>query len=78
MVCHLQQCSTFRRLFVVIISVSLIVFHSSFVLATPSFTRQMNYQAKLTDANGVAVSDGTYNIEFKLYAASSGGSALWT
>jgi len=39
---------------------------------------QINYQGKLTDSLGVIVVDGNYNLRFKLYTASSGGTALWT
>ena len=38
----------------------------------------INFQARLQAANGAIVPDGNYNVEFKLYSASSGGSALWT
>ena len=39
---------------------------------------QTNYQGKLTGTTGIAVSNNTYNIRFKLYATSTGGSPLWT
>lgn len=48
----------------------------STVFAQPSYT--MNYQGKLTDNTGLAVSDGTYTMEFKLYTAPTGGAAVWT
>jgi hypothetical protein len=38
----------------------------------------INFQARLENGTGAIVPDGSYNIEFKLYSASSGGSALWT
>lgn len=38
----------------------------------------LNFQARLHTAGGAVVPDGYYNVEFKLYSASSGGSALWT
>lgn len=38
----------------------------------------LNFQARLQSSAGAIVPDGSYNIEFKLYNASSGGSALWT
>jgi len=38
----------------------------------------IGYQGILTDANGVAVPNGAQTITFRLYAAASGGSALWT
>ncbi|RLC39843.1 MAG: hypothetical protein DRH33_01795, partial [Candidatus Nealsonbacteria bacterium] len=50
----------------------------SFVVVHAAFNPQINYQGKLTDTNDVAVPDGNYNMEFKLYATSSGGTALWT
>lgn len=38
---------------------------------------KINYQGKLTNAAGQLI-DGTYSMTFKLYAAASGGTALWT
>jgi hypothetical protein len=38
----------------------------------------INFQARLLTAAGSVVSDGTYNVEFKLYNVSSSGTALWT
>jgi hypothetical protein len=38
----------------------------------------INFQARLQSSAGNIVNDGNYNVEFKLYSASSGGSALWT
>ena len=35
--------------------------------ATSLFPKEINYQAKLTDATGVAVADGAYNVTFRLY-----------
>jgi hypothetical protein len=43
-----------------------------------SASTEINYQGKLMDSSGSAVSDGTYNLEFKLYTASTGGSPIWT
>lgn len=45
---------------------------------TAATNSTLNFQARLQNASGGIVADGYYNIEFKLYAASSGGSALWT
>ena len=45
-------------------------------LAAPAYT--INYQGKITNTSGVAVADGTYDVEFKLYDAPTGGSTLWT
>jgi hypothetical protein len=38
----------------------------------------INFQARLETAAGAIVPDGNYNVEFKLYNVSSGGTALWT
>jgi hypothetical protein len=45
---------------------------------TAAFTKQINYQGKLTNSVGSAVANGAYDMEFKLYTASTGGSAIWT
>ncbi len=37
----------------------------------------MNYQGILTDASGQTVPDGTYDLTFRLYDISAGGSHLW-
>ncbi|MFA6255438.1 MAG: tail fiber domain-containing protein, partial [Patescibacteria group bacterium] len=46
--------------------------------AATGINSQLNYQGKLNDSSGVAVSDGTYNIKLAIYAAGSGGTCLWT
>ena len=38
----------------------------------------MNFQGRLTDSGGVAKADGLYNMQFRIYSASTGGTALWT
>ena len=38
----------------------------------------VSFQGKVVNANGTNVTDGTYGFVFKLYTASSGGSAIWT
>src|ERR1035437_5931789 len=43
-----------------------------------TINKQINYQGKLTTPTNVAVTDGSYNVTYKLYTVSSGGSALWT
>ncbi|MCA9368314.1 hypothetical protein KC887_08755, partial [Candidatus Kaiserbacteria bacterium] len=55
------------------------LFILSLVLSTQVFAApnpQINYQGKLTDSSGIAVTDGTYNMAFKLYT--SGGTAVWS
>jgi len=46
------------------------------VAAAPNY--QINYQGKLANTSGAAVADGGYDIVFRLYTVSSGGSAIWT
>ncbi|HSX15484.1 MAG TPA: hypothetical protein VLF40_01715 [Candidatus Saccharimonadales bacterium] len=47
-------------------------------VANATTANTINFQARLQNGSGAIVPDGTYNVEFKLYGASSGGSALWT
>ena len=42
------------------------------------FNQQINYQGKLTDAAGLAVANGPYQMVFRLYTVSTGGAAIWT
>mgnify|MGYP000188558338 CR=1 FL=1 len=46
--------------------------------ATAAPSTNLNFQARLLSSSGSIVADGNYNIEFKLYDVSSGGTALWT
>ena len=43
------------------------------------FPKQINYQAKLTDAANIALADGAYNIAFRLYTspASATTTNIW-
>jgi len=43
-----------------------------------SIPKLINYQGKLTNLAGNPVSDSSYSITFRLFNASSGGSAFWT
>lgn len=52
------------------------VFKPAMTAAATSST--INFQARLENAGGSIAADGTYNVEFKLYSALTGGSALWT
>lgn len=46
--------------------------------AFASFPHLMNYQGRLDDANGDPVTDGNYNVTFRLFNASAAGSTLWS
>jgi hypothetical protein len=37
----------------------------------------INYQGKLTDANGMAIENGIYQLEFNIYDAKTGGVRVW-
>ncbi|MCA9361267.1 hypothetical protein KC845_01775 [Candidatus Kaiserbacteria bacterium] len=60
--------------------VAVVLLLSIFALSSLVFAQSptINYQGKLTDASGVAVPDGPYEIEFKLYTVPTGGTAVWT
>jgi hypothetical protein len=47
-------------------------------LSLAQVPRTISYQGVLTDANGTVVPDGNYNLTFKIYDTSSGGTPLWT
>lgn len=67
-----------RNLFPFVFSVTVfgvLAFGSS---AFADVNQQINYQGKLTNTSGDAVADDIYNMEFKLYTVSSGGSPVWT
>ncbi|NUM76187.1 hypothetical protein HUU40_17620 [candidate division KSB1 bacterium] len=49
-----------------------------FAAAQAQIPETLTYQGVLTDASGKALSDGSYNLTFKLYDAATGGTALWT
>ena len=52
----------------------------TFSLTSAQFNPEINYQGKLTDNTGVAVTDGTYNMRFWLLQNTSQAtsSAIWT
>jgi hypothetical protein len=39
---------------------------------------KLNYQGQLTNAAGVNMPDGLYNMKFRLFSVLSGGAAIWT
>src|SRR3989344_3005549 len=65
----------FKKFLILLILTSIL---SPFVNVNAAINKQINYQGKLTTPAGVAVADGTYNMEFALYTVSSAGTAIWT
>ena len=55
---------------------SLTILHVTSAQAAPNL--QLNYQGKLTNSSNVAVANASYQMEFSLYTATSGGTAIWT
>jgi hypothetical protein len=69
------------RVLFVVSFVSLLIGGLSVRTATPVYAatnNYLNFQARILKSGGAVVSDGDYNVEFKLYSAASGGTALWT
>lgn len=54
------------------------LFTGSIAHAAQSVPYRLNYQGKLTDSSNNVKADGHYNMRFRLFSTSSGGSALWT
>src|SRR3989344_7423463 len=69
-------CVKIHNLFSLFIILLLLL--SPFANVSAAINKQVNYQGKLTNSAGVAVADGTYNMEFNLYTVDSGGVAIWT
>jgi hypothetical protein len=67
----------------IILTISTMVLVLSFLIAPFSseaqFNPEINYQGKLTDSSGMAVADGTYNMNFWLLSSSTAptSTALW-
>ncbi|MFA6000430.1 MAG: hypothetical protein WC783_05690, partial [Candidatus Paceibacterota bacterium] len=76
----LRKIISFFTIFFYILSVTFlpVVPLLSINKAEAVFNKQINYQGKLTNGSNVAVPNGTYNMEFKLYTVDVGGSAIWT
>lgn len=63
---------------VVVLLAGLAFNFSAYQPARAAVSDNLNFQARLEKANGAIANDGNYNIRFRLYNASTGGSALWT
>ncbi len=62
-----------------ILMVSILLACFAFLSARPvsAVPSTMNFQGRLADASGTIVPDGLYNMQFKLFTVSTGGSNVW-
>ncbi len=69
----------FLFLFVLSFSLFIHIVDGQTLLAHAAINPQINYQAKLTDSSNVAVADGNYLVQFRLYtsATSATTTAIW-
>lgn len=75
-----------RNKAVLFVVAALVFFVASFVflsqaprvIAAEGINRTINFQGKIVAADGTNVANSSYDIEFKIYSVSSGGTALWT
>src|SRR5487761_1174404 len=65
-------------LFGAILLIGIVINLASPIKTSAAVNNSVNFQARLENSSGAIVPDGTYNLEFKLYNVSSGGTALWT
>jgi|GEM_PF-4918074 len=81
-ICSRCSIKTLVRHILAVIIVALLAFGTSYSVsstyAAAGINQTINFQGKLVNSSGLNVADGNYDITFYLYAASSGGSALWT
>ena len=70
----------YKKIVIALTALAIVVMFSCarFPVAQAAINKQINYQGKLANSSNVAVADGTYAMEFKLYTQLSGGSAIWT
>ena len=68
-----------RRVAAFVLSVFLIPYFI-FLLAAPASAAPttMNFQGRLADTSGNIMPDGLYNMQFRLFTVSTGGTATWT
>jgi hypothetical protein len=70
----------YKKIIISILTITIIV-GNIFLYTTKTsaaFNAHINYQGKLTNSSNVAVADGLYDVEFKLYTQPTGGVAIWT
>lgn len=55
-----------------------VLFFSSAAKAVQTVPYKVNFQGALSNASGVPLADGQYNMTFRLYTAATGGSQVWS
>ncbi|MFA5799858.1 MAG: hypothetical protein WC840_02765, partial [Candidatus Peribacteraceae bacterium] len=61
-----------------ILAVAFAWFASSSAYAAAGIYKPINYQGKITSSGGVAITNGSYNMRFKVFSAATSGVPLWT
>lgn len=59
-------------------AVLFVILSSSIVQAVTTVPTKMNFQGRLANSAGNILTDGTYNMKFRIYNASSGGTLQWS
>jgi len=76
---HLR--SSLPILVILVAGLVLVISHLLMVNSADSavgINKQLNYQGKLADSGGSAVTDGNYDIKYVIYDSLTGGNCLWT
>lgn len=63
---------------VLAMSIGFVLFFAPRSYAIQTVPYQMNFQGRLNNASGAPMAAGTYNMIFRIYTTSSGGTAVWT
>ena len=67
-----------KRMKRALLLVALLMLSTNGFAQTTSISSMMNFQGHLAKPDGTPVPDGNYQITFSIFAASSGGTVLWT
>jgi parallel beta-helix repeat protein len=59
-------------------AVLFVILSSSIAQAVTTVPTKMNFQGRLANSAGNILADGTYNMKFRIYNASSGGTLQWS
>ena len=65
-------------IFAVLITLGLVLVPAPSAVAAVGIYKTINFQGKVTNANGTNVVNGTYSFTFSLYTVASAGTNIWT